>query len=45
MSIRPKAAHIESDQNTFLGLTQTTCRIGLTNDDRHIKDYAMNTAS
>ncbi|MDL5591843.1 NAD-glutamate dehydrogenase [Pseudomonas kribbensis] len=33
--------HIEYDQNSFLGLTKML-RTGLTNEDRHIEDYAVN---
>ncbi|RIJ10101.1 NAD-glutamate dehydrogenase [Pseudomonas sp. 91RF] len=33
--------HIEYDQNSFLGLTKLL-RTGLTNEDRHIEDYAVN---
>ncbi|MDI2142662.1 MULTISPECIES: NAD-glutamate dehydrogenase [unclassified Pseudomonas] len=33
--------HIEYDQNSFLGLTRML-RTGLTNEDRHIEDYAVN---
>ncbi|WP_085703563.1 NAD-glutamate dehydrogenase [Pseudomonas sp. B15(2017)] len=32
--------HIEYDQNSFLGLTKML-RTGLTNEDRHIEDYAV----
>ncbi|MEO3727528.1 NAD-glutamate dehydrogenase [Pseudomonas syringae] len=32
--------HIEYDQNSFLGLTRML-RTGLTNEDRHIEDYAV----
>ncbi|WP_129974088.1 MULTISPECIES: NAD-glutamate dehydrogenase [unclassified Pseudomonas] len=32
--------HIEYDQNSFLGLTKLL-RTGLTNEDRHIEDYAV----
>ncbi|MEZ1319374.1 NAD-glutamate dehydrogenase [Pseudomonas fluorescens] len=33
--------HIEYDQNSFLGLTKLL-RVGLTNEDRRIEDYAVN---
>ncbi|MDF9906899.1 UNVERIFIED_ORG: glutamate dehydrogenase [Pseudomonas reinekei] len=33
--------HIEYDPNSFLGLTKLL-RTGLTNEDRHIEDYAVN---
>ncbi|MDI3397956.1 NAD-glutamate dehydrogenase [Pseudomonas sp. V88_4] len=33
--------HIEYDQKSFLGLTKML-RTGLTNEDRHIEDYAVN---